>query len=1157
MIEKLDDLISEYNFPEIPIRNMIERMNIEVLTPLQKDAFNTEEFWDEKQNILIQGATSSGKTLVSEILALESMKSQNKIIYLAPLRAMVAEKYEQFRRDFATYSDSVYASSSDYLMNDEDIVAGAFDIAVIVYEKFFAMLTEDNVDSKMMSECGLIIVDELQMLSVDQRGSKLEFAIAKILEKRPDIRIVGLTTCYSEITDLEAWLKPAKIIKNNDRMLPMVENVICCTDGKYISKYNPAIKEYYQDRKIDCDSIMQDYEQKYSEGKRNPETLPCIELPEYGINKAKLNTVRQILQKEFKERSQPCKVIIFTHSKKNARFLATSITDMFERRNLNHHLVTELNNLDDGEDIQEMRDRLFIYGVAYHYSSLSAEARQLIEEQFSKHDGVLNVIIATETLAIGVNLPADTIIVYDNEVIKSNCKERLEAQAYKNYIGRAGRFGISSSTEATSYLIASTKNQMIAFCERYIEAKPCRVKSSYSENTLENQAPFVLNGLPAQEFTEEKMQQLLNHTMCAKKNMEHSKEILKKLEEYELVKVIVPKIFGGPGATISYTRTEVGVALAPFALSMQACWIIRTAFFKKEGYTDGALPDSYCESDLKNEKYILDILYLVCMMPEIVRLNAPSLPTNTGVNPEPYIRMRNSVKEYLKKRENEDPDVFWEKSIIKATFFDDQFDSNNVHAIVKAILMELWIKGDTIEDIRKNTGFTFRVNIGDLDHLGDVVSYLVEAISKVVDYNDIGNKRKLMRPFYQMSRRIRYGADSDMIRILNCHVRGIGRYKVIRLKKALGKDSKYGDLLDFFRHAPEVELERFHFTEKQRKELCEILNRKYYHGSAKYRVDELYYDNIIDQRFAEAHSEYVLDETTDKFINLLKSVDIDVNSLCILGYYDLIYTISFGNHQIPMILLGDDKKVNDYCTVSDVSQYQSVIDILNQKIVFVSPNNFNTDINDYARSQSNMFFITRRAFIDLLIGSLPYRSKNQNESIFFKVLEGSEGIMDVHSVEMKVREFDKWSPPQQEIKDVFLSYAHSEGIESEVVNFAAKLKEKNVSYFFDTVSIRKGDHFVKVLDQGLTSAKVFVLFVNTRYGKTDWSCEEMYSAIKAQIEKKRRVIPMIFDEEGRMFWERKALRSAINYQDCTIQSRRQEVYDNISNEIVEELYENS
>ena len=199
MIEQLKDLIKEYKLPEIPIRNMIERMHMKTLTPLQKKAFNKKIFWDDEKNILIQGATSSGKTLVSEILALNCMKFQRKVIYLAPLRAMVAEKYDHFRKDFATYSESIYASSSDYLMYDENIIEGIFDMAIIVYEKFFAMLTEDNIKGKMMSECGLIIIDELQMLSVNQRGPKLEFAIAKILEKRPDIRIIGLTTCYNDI----------------------------------------------------------------------------------------------------------------------------------------------------------------------------------------------------------------------------------------------------------------------------------------------------------------------------------------------------------------------------------------------------------------------------------------------------------------------------------------------------------------------------------------------------------------------------------------------------------------------------------------------------------------------------------------------------------------------------------------------------------------------------------------------------------------------------------------------------------------------------------------------------------------------------------------------------------------------------------------------
>ena len=63
----------------------------------------------------------------------------------------------------------------------------------------------------------------------------------------------------------------------------------------------------------------------------------------------------------------------------------------------------------------------------------------------------------------------------------------------------------------------------------------------------------------------------------------------------------------------------------------------------------------------------------------------------------------------------------------------------------------------------------------------------------------------------------------------------------------------------------------------------------------------------------------------------------------------------------------------------------------------------------------------------------------------------------------------------------------------------------------------------------------------------------MYSAIKAQIEKERLVIPMIFDEDGRKFWEEKALVNAIQYKDCTSLNKRENAYSDVIGRIMEEL----
>ena len=190
-------------------------------THLQSTAFNTKGFWRSKEgvnpedfnrHVIIQGATSSGKTLVSEMAILDSLQNGNKkSIVLVPLRAMVRERFDQLREDLKHQGvDKVYPSSSDYQEHDGEIIEGNFTVAVIVYEKFFAMLSQSQSKGNgenipMLNECPLLVVDELQMLNSRDRGPKLEIAIQKVLEnnKRSDsdlkTRIMCLTTCDCKV----------------------------------------------------------------------------------------------------------------------------------------------------------------------------------------------------------------------------------------------------------------------------------------------------------------------------------------------------------------------------------------------------------------------------------------------------------------------------------------------------------------------------------------------------------------------------------------------------------------------------------------------------------------------------------------------------------------------------------------------------------------------------------------------------------------------------------------------------------------------------------------------------------------------------------------------------------------------------------------------
>lgn len=152
-----------------------------MLTGLQKEAFRREGLWydgDSCSNVMIQGATSSGKTLVAEVMAANILLQRKNlsVIFLVPLKAMVGEKVRHLSEDLGD-EWRIFGSSADFQENDEAIINSSFDIAVIVYEKFFALM---SYQTKMLEGCSMVIVDEIQMISSKDRGPKLEFALMKL-----------------------------------------------------------------------------------------------------------------------------------------------------------------------------------------------------------------------------------------------------------------------------------------------------------------------------------------------------------------------------------------------------------------------------------------------------------------------------------------------------------------------------------------------------------------------------------------------------------------------------------------------------------------------------------------------------------------------------------------------------------------------------------------------------------------------------------------------------------------------------------------------------------------------------------------------------------------------------------------------------------------
>ena len=106
----------------------------EQLLPIQEEAVTSYDLFGGG-NLLVSAPTSSGKTFVGELAAFHEAYKGGRVVYLVPLRAVAEEKYEEFRERFKEYGVSVIISTGEHREYDEDLLAGNFHLAVVVFEK--------------------------------------------------------------------------------------------------------------------------------------------------------------------------------------------------------------------------------------------------------------------------------------------------------------------------------------------------------------------------------------------------------------------------------------------------------------------------------------------------------------------------------------------------------------------------------------------------------------------------------------------------------------------------------------------------------------------------------------------------------------------------------------------------------------------------------------------------------------------------------------------------------------------------------------------------------------------------------------------------------------------------------------------------------------
>jgi helicase len=434
------------------------------ITPDVANAASISELWpsqiialqngllDSESSKVIKMPTSAGKTRIAEMAIVHALVSNPgaKCIYIAPFRALVAELEQNFLNILSDLGYRVSTITGTFESDDfQDLLFRETDVLITTPEKLDLLL---RTQPEFLANTLLFVLDEAQIIADRDRGPKFEFLINRLMRRLPGARFLMLSAVVPDQTleDFAQWFNSSSerdIIRSTWR--PSVQRY-----AKFEWSGDSGILRYAPENDI---QVLREFVPGVISQQRfeyiNPETgyRKHPQFPEK-TNKAQIAAE---LALKFAELGP---VLVFCPQTNLVEAVAKALQERLRLAALTGETVpayfsrnTGLRSAALAEDwLGERAITAWLRsGIGVHYGSLPDVLRTAIETDFRQRN--LRVLIATNTLAQGVNLPVKTVIFHSCWRFQET-RKRITARDYWNIAGRAGRAG-----EETEGLIVHIK----------------------------------------------------------------------------------------------------------------------------------------------------------------------------------------------------------------------------------------------------------------------------------------------------------------------------------------------------------------------------------------------------------------------------------------------------------------------------------------------------------------------------------------------------------------------------------------------------------------------------------------------------------------------------------------------------------------------------
>ena len=412
------DMVS---FKANPFNETLKKNYFKLPPQFTPDVFQLDaaQALNDNKNVLVVAPTGTGKTAIARYVTTKNMQEGKTTFYTTPLKALSNQKLNEFREIYG--DENVGILTGD---RRENIEAPIIIMTTEVYRNM-ALSQMYGAKNPLMENLGTVIFDEFHYMGDDSRGRVWE---ESVMLTPKDVQKLELSATVGNPDDLINWQKSLGfdntelvLMPDSARAVPLEFDSI--TTKSYENEKNAILRSIEK-----TGTAMQD---------KTTTAIP----------KVKPTDFIPVVEKLSKQEQLPA--ILFIFSRQFSRDLldyfnqyGLDLTSDIEKEEIEKIVNKYKNNgyIGSDLDIEALKK-----GYAIHNAGIIPAQKELIEELFQKK--LTKVVISTETLAAGINMPAKTVVISSTTKPTDDAEEKrrtLTVNEFKQMAGRAGRRGIDT-----------------------------------------------------------------------------------------------------------------------------------------------------------------------------------------------------------------------------------------------------------------------------------------------------------------------------------------------------------------------------------------------------------------------------------------------------------------------------------------------------------------------------------------------------------------------------------------------------------------------------------------------------------------------------------------------------------------------------------------